>query len=63
MSTVTITDAPLSIEELLAVVDGAPVDLAPAAQERAGHAVGDRRRTGGGAWLLGGRQRWRRHRR
>jgi histidine ammonia-lyase len=32
MSTVTITDAPLSIEELLAVADGAPVDLAPAAR-------------------------------
>ena len=30
--TVTITDAPLSIEELLAVADGAPVDLAPAAR-------------------------------
>ena len=30
--TVTITDTPLSVEELLAVADGAPVDLAPAAR-------------------------------
>ena len=32
MRTVTITDAPLSIAELLAVADGAPVELAPAAR-------------------------------
>ena len=34
MSIVTITDAPLSIEELVAVADGAPVELAAAAQAR-----------------------------
>jgi histidine ammonia-lyase len=34
MDTVTITDTPLSIEELLAVADGAPVELAPAARAR-----------------------------
>ena len=28
MSTVTITDEPLTLEDLLAVVDGAPVELA-----------------------------------
>ena len=44
MSTVTITDAPLSIEELLAVADGAPVELAPAARAtiQAGRAVVDK---------------------
>ena len=44
MSTVTITDAPLSIEELLAVADGAPVQLAPAARAtiQAGRAVVDK---------------------
>jgi histidine ammonia-lyase len=36
MSTVTVSDAPLSIEELLAVVDGAPVELAPTARARIG---------------------------
>ncbi len=34
MSVVTITDAPLSIEELVAVADGAPVELAEAARAR-----------------------------
>jgi histidine ammonia-lyase len=34
MSTVTVSDAPLSIEELLSVVDGAPIELAPAARVR-----------------------------
>ena len=34
MTTVTITDAPLSIEALLAVADGAPVELGPAARAR-----------------------------
>jgi len=29
MTSVTITDAPLSIADVLAVVNGAPVDLAP----------------------------------
>ncbi len=32
MKTVTITDAALSIEDLLAVVDGAPVELAASAR-------------------------------
>ena len=34
MSIVTICDAPLSIEELVAVADGAPVELAAAARAR-----------------------------
>ena len=34
MSTVTISDAPLTIEDLLAVVDGAAVELDPAARSR-----------------------------
>ncbi|MBA3622297.1 MAG: aromatic amino acid lyase [Euzebyales bacterium] len=43
MKTVTITDAALSIEDLLAVVDGAPVELAASARARiaAGRAVID----------------------
>ena len=44
MTSVTITDAPLSIEDVLAVVNGAQVDLAPAARARiaASRAVVDR---------------------
>ena len=51
MSTVTITDAPLSIEELLAVADGAPVELAPAARAaiQAGRAVVDKALASGDA--------------
>ena len=51
MSTVTITDAPLSIEELLAVADGAPVELAPAARAtiEASRAVVDKALAGGDA--------------
>jgi len=44
MTSVTITDAPLSIEDVLGVVNGAQVDLAPAARARiaASRAVVDR---------------------
>jgi histidine ammonia-lyase len=49
MSTVTITDAPMSIEELLAVAEGAPVELAPAARAtiQASRAVVDKALAGG----------------
>ena len=44
MTTVTITEAPLAIEDLLAVVDGARVELDEATRARiaAGRAVVDR---------------------
>ena len=44
MSMVTITEAPLAVEELLEVVQGAPVELGPAARSRIGdsRAVVDR---------------------
>lgn len=49
MSTVTITDAPMSIEELLAVAEGAPVELAPSARAtiQASRAVVDKALAGG----------------
>ncbi len=51
MSIVTISDAPMSIEELVAVADGAPVELAAAARARieASRAVVDVALAGGEA--------------
>jgi histidine ammonia-lyase len=49
MSNVTITDAPMSVEELLAVAEGAPVELAPSARAtiQASRAVVDKALAGG----------------
>jgi histidine ammonia-lyase len=49
MSTVTITDAPMSVEELLAVAEGAPVELAPSARAtiQASRTVVDKALAGG----------------
>ena len=51
MQSVTISDGPLSIEELLAVVEGSRVELAPAARDRiaAGRAAVDRALASGDA--------------
>lgn len=51
MRSVTISDGPLSVEQLLAVVDGAEVELGPAARERiaAARAVVDRALAAGDA--------------
>ena len=51
MTTVTITDAPMSIEELLAVVDGAEVRLSDSVRKNiaAGRAIVDEALAGGAA--------------
>ena len=70
MSTVTITDAPMSIEELLAVAEGAPVELAPSARAtiQASRAVVDKALASGDpiygptppAWVMISVSCWRR---